>query len=143
MQPNETSWGINESLLQSYRSIFISSQSVLLAAGAFLTDTDAASFVAIAGLSLVQVWFIWFPAVRARHRIVDFHKFGRLLDQTKFAQLCKEDEYVHSATLRREANKMFPIKTNWRRSRIKIDLLTPLFFTLMWAVMLVYVVIGA
>ena len=131
-------WSINESLLQSYRSIFISSQSFLLAVGAIASGKSTMVLVATATISLLMIWAIWFPVVRARHRIVDYHKYGALLSDAKRSELCSEKEYVHNKELRKKANEAFGIGGNWRPTRLKVDLLTPLSFSLIWVVLILY-----
>jgi len=134
----ENRWGINESLLQSYRSIFISSQSYLLAVGAIVSGKNTVALFTIALVSLAMIWFIWFPVVTSRHRIVDYYKFAIGLAETNRLQLCSEHEYVHDRTLRTSANKLFGINTNWRETRLKIDLVIPILFSLIWIVLIVY-----
>lgn len=131
-------WSINESLLQSYRSLFISSQSFLLAVGAIVAGKSTAVVLAVAVLSLLMIWSIWFPVVRARHRIVDYYKYGTSLPESKRAELCSEKQYVHDPELRKKANEAFGIETNWRPTRVKLDLLTPVMFTAIWAVLVIY-----
>lgn len=131
-------WSINETLLQSYRSIFISSQSFMLAVGAIISGKSIYVFMSIFFAGLVMIWFIWFPCVRARHRTVDYHKFGGTLDDSKLSELCSEKEYVHNAELRKKANILFGIETNWRPTRRKVDFLMPVIFSFIWFVLLVY-----
>lgn len=131
-------WSINESLLQSYRSIFISSQSFLLAVGAIVSGKNAAVLFITAVVSLAMIWLIWFPVVTSRHKIVDYYKFVARLSETDKLRLCSEHEYVHNRALRSSANKLFGIDTNWRPTRMKIDLLIPVSFTLIWIVLIVY-----
>lgn len=129
-------WSINESLLQSYRSLFISSQSFLLAVGAIMVGKDRVILWCVGGFGLVMIWLMWFPAVRARHRIVDYYKFAAALAPDQRAGLCSEGTYVNDRAARRAANALFGIDTNWRQTRLKLDLLTPVMFTAVWLVLL-------
>ncbi len=131
-------WSINESLLQSYRSIFMTSQSFLLAVGAIVSGKSLVVFLAMFAVGLLAIWVVWFPVVRARHRIVDYYKFRDSLSQSVQSEVCSEKEYVHDANLRRKANELFGIKTNWRPTRRKMDLLMPLLFSFVWGVLLAY-----
>lgn len=124
-------WSINESLLQSYRSIFISSQSFLLAVGAIVSGKSDVVLYATAAISLVMIWAIWFPVVRSRHLIVDYYKFGMM-------DFCNEDDYVNKRATRDDANKHFKIETNWRKTRKKLDLYTPILVSLVWVVLVIY-----
>jgi hypothetical protein len=124
-------WSINESLLQSYRSIFISSQSFLLAVGAIVSGKSDVVLYATAAISLIMIWAIWFPVVRSRHLIVDYYKFGMM-------DFCGEDDYVNKSDVRNNANKQFKIETNWRKTRKKLDLYTPILVSLVWVVLVIY-----
>ena len=130
-------WSINETLLQSYRSIFVPSQSFLLAVGAIVSGRNSLVLYTTAAISLVMIWIIWFPVVRSRHRIVDYYKYGVMLSETARSELCTEKEYVHDDKLRKKANMLFGIDSNWRSTRKKLDLLTPLLVTSLWVVLIV------
>ncbi len=136
-------WSVNEALLQSYRSIFMTSQSFLLAVGAIVSGKDLVVFLALFVVGLVTIWGVWFPVVRARHRIVDYYKYGATLDASQRAALCSERQYVHDASLRKQANALFGIDTNWRPTRIKMDLLMPVLFSFVWSVLLVHELVHA
>lgn len=130
----KTEWSVNESLLQSYRSIFISSQAFILAVGVLLIDNKPI-FLIVAIISLFMIWYIWFRVVRSRHLIVDYHKYASKLDKPKQEELRKrytEDEYVKNKDKRSKANILLGIDTNWRPTRIKIDLLLPVLYTSIW-----------
>jgi len=131
-------WSINETLLQSYRSIFISSQAFLLAVGAIVSGKNEVVLFSVAAISLLMIWVIWFPVVRSRHKIVDYYKCSSQLSETNRSQLCSEKEYVHNRKLRTQANQLFDIKTNWRETRFKIDLLIPICFSVIWTVLVIY-----
>jgi len=133
---DEERWSINESLLQSYRSIFISSESFLLAVGAIVTDKSITVLMATAFISVLMIWAIWFPVVRARHLIVDYYKYRSLSGVP--TNLCTEADYVHNKVLRKAANEALKIETNWRPTRWKIDLLTPVLFSVVWIVLIAY-----
>lgn len=131
-------WSVNESLLQSYRSVFISSQSFLLAVGAIVADKSTMVLLATAGVGTLMIWAIWFPVVVARHRIVDYYKYRASLPESRRPELCSESDYVKDRTLRRKANEVLGLKTNWRPTRRKIDLLIPFLFSFVWIVLLLY-----
>jgi hypothetical protein len=131
-------WAINESLLQSYRSMFISSQAFLLAVGAIVIGKSSALVYVTAAVGILVTWSIWFPVVRARHRIVDYYKYSTNLSDDDRAQLCSEHDYVHDAERRARANQLFGITTNWRRTRLKMDIGLPLLFSSIWVALVVY-----
>lgn len=131
MMDNTTKWSINESLLQSYRGIFISSQAVIIAVGALLIH-DMLMFLTVALLGLFMIWYIWYPVVRSRHLIVDYYKYASNLDPKQPEKLCTETEYVEDSDKRKEANKLLCIHKNWRPTRIKMDLLLPMMYTAIW-----------
>jgi len=130
-------WIVNESCLQSYRSIFISSESFLLAVGAIVSDKGIWVLVVTAAISVSMIWFVWFPVVRARHRIVDYWKYRAALRIVP-STLCSEKDYVLNKKLRGEANAALGIKTNWRPTRWKIDFLTPVLFSAVWVVLVAH-----
>ncbi|MDP2993334.1 MAG: hypothetical protein Q8N82_08295 [Deltaproteobacteria bacterium] len=132
-------WNINEMLLQSYRAIFISSQSFLLAVGAMVYGKSTCVLLVTASISLLMIWYIWFPVVRARHLIVDYYKYRykhrALLSSVEWSKLCSEEQYVNDRNLRKEANKLFGIDSNWRPTRWKLDLFIPFLFSIIWIVL--------
>jgi hypothetical protein len=143
----ETKWSVNESLLQSYRSIFISSQSFLLAVGAVLVEQYPYLNIVIAGLSLLMIWWIWIPVVKARRRIVDYYKYALKLNDEQsvlFLQRFIEHDYVKDGTQRREANQFLqeaigekkPI-TDLRETRKKIDIYLPIGFSIIWLLFII------
>jgi hypothetical protein len=144
MEDFENTWSTNESLLQSYRTIFISSQSFLLAVGA-ITTTGKNSFLlqlfwsAIAIIGLIMIIWFWMPIVRARGRIVDYYKFGRKLAEEQRMKLCTETEYVNNKEARRIANELLGLKTNLRTTRKKVDLWLPILFSCVWIILAIFV----
>lgn len=138
-------WAANESLLQSYRVILISSQSFLLAAGAFLSNKNHFYvFVLSAVLGILAIWCIWYPIVVIRHRIVDYNKYASKIDAEKFIKLldkCDDDVYATDPKKREETNLIFNIDTNWRKTRIKLDRYLPILFTILWGALLIEQVI--
>jgi|WetSurSiteA1Bulk_404760.scaffolds.fasta_scaffold00006_17 hypothetical protein len=141
---NIEKWSINETLLQAYRSIFISSQSFLLAVGAIVSDKSLVVLCVTAVISLVMIWYIWFPVVKSRHRIVDYYKYGLELDDTQWSELCEfctENQYVKDDNLYSQANVLLHINIDdgeWRSTRTKIDLYMPILFSIVWAALVVY-----
>ena len=132
----ERAWAVNERLLQSYRSIFIASQSFLLAVGALLIDGEKPNwlFGFVATASLIMIWYIWFPVVVARAKIVDYYKLQVFTDIADEPGFCSEEEYLRCAP-RRKAMNAVGGKKNWRVTRIKVDLFLPIIFTVIWAVL--------
>jgi hypothetical protein len=133
---------INESLLQSYRSIFISSQSFFLALAAILFEKSILLTSSIGILCLIQIWWIWFRVVYYRSLIVDFYKFeigekfnevGDISTDNKFI---KEKEYVKKFDIRKKINNHLGEK-NLRITRIKIDIILPIIFSLIWLLFLI------
>ena len=123
------SWRVNESLLQSYRSIFISSQSFLLGVGAYIAKWEPLFFLAIFAIAQYIIWFVWKEVVRSRSYIVDFHKF-QVTKPLPFN--VSESEYVHDSTLRDKANQEFGIKSNIRKTRQKMDVILPNLYSVIW-----------
>ncbi len=146
-------WNVYEANVQSYRSNMIASQSFLLAAGMFSVDRIVLSCTCVI-IALFQLWFIWFRVIRVRTIISDYHKFdleskfnacGQEIDV--FAEDCykplDEDTYVKNRTVRKKINETLSrdnlkLKYNMRQTRIKIDLILPLSFTLLWIIIFLY-----
>ena len=128
-------WEVNENLLQFYRSIFISSQSILIAVGAILFNKQfpPLAFKIIALLAVFTIWYLWFPVVRARHLTVDYYKF-QLSNNNKIFKKCKESEYLKDRQKRKKINFELE-KTNWRLTRLKMDLFLPIIFTIIWIIL--------
>ena len=122
----------NEDLLQSYRSIFISSESFLLAVGAIFLEKSFLLLLITSVVGLIMIWFLWFPIVHARHLIVDYYKFQAMGSFPENGSVCTLHDYVHNRTLRKKANKTLGIKSNWRETRVKVDLYLPILFSIVW-----------
>jgi hypothetical protein len=129
------SYSMNETLLQYYRTIFISSESFLLTVGAIVVDKSLIVFLLIAGISIYMIWDIWYEVVGFRHLIVDYYKY-----HIGSKYLCTEDQYVDYDEQYRDAlnNANQPSFTTWRETRIKMDRLIPTLFTIVWGILILY-----
>jgi hypothetical protein len=129
-------WATNENLLQSYRLLAVASQSFLLAVGAFLANDHFYVFLLSSLVALTMIWAIWYPVVVIRHRIVDYYKYATSLDSHKKTALlhaCKSaEDYATQKAQRSKANRILDLKTNWRVTRIKLDWVLPIMFSLLW-----------
>lgn len=132
-------WGVNEGLLQSYRQIHISTQSIFIAIGAILLDYDGTGsiwmFLILAVVGIFMIWVIWYETVRVRALIVDYHKYHYLYLQEKQKEpdgVCSVDEYVKNSAKREKTNKKLGIEKNFRKTRVKIDQYLPGIFTIIW-----------
>ena len=140
-------WELNESLLQSYRSIFIASQSILVAAGVMAVASIQAKWITllISGIAIFQL-ILGFSVVKARGMIVDFHKFnlakrfdknGEILSEKECSEVLDEHTYVHESKIRKKISKTINKKL-WRETRVKIDIIIPLSFLVIWICFIVY-----
>ena len=137
----KNAWEINESLLQSYRTTFIISQSVFVVLGGLLLNNTIQNslMLLLAIIILFIIWYFWFSAVRARALVVDYYKIQVMFDFSNQVELCKNvDEYVNNLTKRRAMNRVAGIKSNWRDTRIKFDLLLPVIYTIVWILFVIY-----
>lgn len=146
-------WSTYDSNVQSYRSNMIASQSFLLAVATFSIDKTILGYTCIA-IAIFQLWFIWFRVIRVRTIISDFHKFNldtrfndcgeEITDMTTFCgKPLNEDTYVKNRLIRKKVNSVLArsnpkLKHNMRTTRIKLDLILPISFTLLWIVLLFY-----
>lgn len=145
-------WGVYEANVQAYRQISLSTQSLLITAGAFLIEKDTIAFAAVGLMALALTWFAFFPAIFCRTAIVDFYKFrlyerfdaegvGRPLgtdqeweplDERTYADFrnfaLRQKVYHSSADSQRQ-----PTRT-MRTTRMKLDVVVPACLSFMWAV---------
>lgn len=133
-----TKWSVNENLLQSYRSIFISSQTFLIAVGAILLGDDKPAWLlcVIFLLGLIIIWKFWFEVVLSRARIVDYYKFQLSNELKNHFENCSEEEYVKNKEKRKVINKKINI-TNLRTTRMKMDIYLPIIFSIIWVALLI------
>ncbi len=129
-------WSVHENLLQWYRSIFISSQSFLLAVAALFYNSNEAVFLGVSAVALIIILYIWLPVVISRHRFVDYYKYAVELDKEDIEKLCTDAEYVENESKREEANNILKLETNWRLTRKKMDGLIPALFLIIWILMM-------
>lgn len=131
-------WSVNQSLLQSYRSIFISSQTFLIAVGAILLETDKPEwllwFLAVSGWTII--WWFWFRVVVIRARVADYYKFQIDDNNKAIFDNCLEEEYVKNKEKRDSINNKIN-KSNWGTTRKKMDLGLPVIFSTIWLALLI------
>lgn len=125
-------WEVNESLLQSYRGVFIASQTLFISAVELTKENPLLNFVIIA-IAIFQLC-IGFTVVRARSKVVDFYKFNLSIyyPLSVYRDIDKEDVYVVNAKVRLKTNKNIPAESNQRQTRKKIDYWIPSSFLLIW-----------
>jgi hypothetical protein len=99
---------------------------------------SAVLLYAVAFTSMAMIWIVWFPVVRARLFIVDYYKYAATLSPENAPILCSEQDYVRKADHRANANRLFGLTSNWRTTRIKMDIVLPLLFTALWLVLVVH-----
>ncbi len=148
-------WSTYDSNVQSYRSNMIASQSFLLAVATFSIEKTLLGCTCVA-IAIFQLWFIWFRVIRTRTIISDFHKFNldtrfnncgdEISDNAKYCgKPLEEDTYVKNRVIRKKVNlvleKINPkLKHNMRTTRVKLDLILPISFTLLWIVLFLYII---
>jgi hypothetical protein len=148
-------WKTHDSNVQTYRSNFFSTQSILLAVVAIILDKNNILTIIISIISLFQMWYIWFRVISTRIFIVDYYKYGmnKIFDnngnyiplKTKCNDYLHEDIYATDKKIRNKINKniteLWGRKTkfgknlkfnNFRLTRVKLDILIPISITLIW-----------
>lgn len=152
-----TIWSLYDSIVQSYRSNMIASQSLLLAVEAILFERSIFLEIAICMIGLIQLWYIWYAIIRARTIISDFHKFNALYNFSQIINIngnkateeqaspLTEEKYVQDKNVRIKANANLSeitgnekLKTNFRITRRKLDIYMPISFTLIWIFLIVF-----
>jgi hypothetical protein len=129
----------NESLLQSYRAIFISAQTFFLAVGAILSARPGVTFALTVVFGIWSIFTLWIPTVRSRARIVDWYKYGMERPDV-IARYDRDRDYVKgSAQLRKEINDQLigpqqgSRDANLRPTRRNLDVRMPYAFVILWA----------
>ena len=147
-------WSTYEANVQAYRSNMIASQSFLLAVGAILFEKNNILLAICVVIALLQLWYIWYRIIRIRTIIVDYYKFNllnRFDDDGNKAANCelplKERTYVKNKKVRRKVNNQLAIenpklKHNMRLTRIKVDLILPISFSVIWLSFLIVSFLG-
>ena len=105
-------------------------------------------------IGLFNQWFIWYRVIRARSLVTDFHKHNALyelsLNINEEGKLWKEGDnhlsehtYINNWSVRKKANnwvaektKQAKYKRNYRITRVKLDIILPIMFTIIWGMML-------
>lgn len=152
-------WSVYDTNVQAYRSNFISSQSLLLTVGALFIDKSVFLMIFVTLIALFQMWYVWFPVIRARTIISDFHKFNAKYEDFKNINIngefeentlnsLTEEVYVDNNKIRKKANAVLSkligdekLKHNFRITRIKLDRILPVTFSVIWIVMCIYCVL--
>jgi len=134
-------WSIQESLLQSYRRIFITAESVLFALATLVVATTRVSIwievpIILLGLGLIPIWMAVCKA-RARavtfiHWLIQRYENGEQIEQpySRFRELQENPKVQREA----EANADFGRLRN-SRTRRRIDREVPILFGIMWLVL--------
>lgn len=147
-------WENNDSLLQSYRSNMITSQSLLIAAAAVFYQKSCLLVIAACLVGLFSQWYIWFGLIRARFLVADYHKFNAVYDlndlvRSKTGLILTEDLYVNNREKRKAANRLLAqetgiprLKSNWRHTRRKLDILLPATYSVIWILLLILTVVS-
>ena len=66
----------NELLLQLYRAMSFLTGTLFAIGGASLNCSNSVQLFPLSFLAIGTQWLLWFPVIRARHRLVDLEKHG-------------------------------------------------------------------
>ena len=142
-------WSIQESLLQSYRSIFITVESAIIAVTTFLLSSYAPNIYVVApiiflGFILIPIW-IGVCNARARavaflHWLIQRHESGEYISNpySHFRQFQTNRMYKDINVVR---NKDF-ISLSDSTTRKRMDLQLPIIFAVIWGLLSVITIIG-
>lgn len=147
---NNDGWAIYEANLQSYRSDFLSSQSIMLAVGAMIVDKGIKYMLMVSIIAIIQIICIWMPVIHYRSILVDFHKFemNKIFDNEgnfiigENSESLNEYTYCKNIEVRKKVNSSMASMsgrekfTNLRATRRKIDIYIPCSMILMWLIYL-------
>lgn len=129
----EQAWSIYEANVQSYRSIMLSSQSLLLAVGAILIEKPLWVLLLVSSIAMIQLWYIWFRVIYSRVKVVDYYKFG--MYKTRKYTL---NQYIEDKRIRTLLNKEYGVSKTFRPTRLKLDIILSITINFVWVVMLMY-----
>lgn len=149
-------WALYDSITQTYRSNMLASQAILMAVTAIFYGKSWILVVMTCILGLFNQWFVWYPVIRSRALISDFHKFNAKFNFSQDVAIngekrkppnskeITEQVYVRNKEVRKKANAVLAkktrqekYKTNWRPTRKKLDIVLPVSFSIIWLVILV------
>lgn len=155
-----TMWSLYDSIVQSYRSNMIASQSLLLAVEAILFERSIFLEIGICIIGLIQLWYIWYLIIRARSIISDFHKFNALYNFSQIINIdgnkmteenalpLTEEKYVNDRKVMIRANSELAkitqndkLRTYLRITRLKLDVIMPISFTIIWVMLIVFQIV--
>lgn len=146
MNVNEK-WSTYEANLQSYRGIFLSSQSIMIAVGAIMVNESYIITLLLSAIAIFQICYVWMPVIYYRALLVDFHKYnleekfdcdGNFLTLNKDCHLT-ESIYCKKPEIRKKVNDNLseiigkPFK-NMRDTRRKIDITLPISIFFIWII---------
>ena len=132
-------WSIQESLLQAYRTIFITVESVIFAIAVFLLSIKQASHfyiipIQILGLILIPLWMTVCHA-RARavtfvHWLIQKYERGEEITQpySHFRQF-QENRKFNDINVLKDSNFK---KLSKSKTRFRLDVQLPIIFILLW-----------
>ena len=154
-------WTLYDTNVQSYRSNMIASQSLLLAVAAIFYEKAVVLAIVICIVGLINQWYIWWRVIQSRAIISDFHKFNSLYELSIKVNnkgdvwedgdlYLSEQTYVSNRSVRQKANNWIvaqtgnkKFKTNYRITRIKLDIILPIMFSIIWVLILWFSVISS
>lgn len=143
--------GIQEMLLQNYRNIFLSSQSLLLAVAVFIASRPQAGYFSLfllaAGIPLCLAWIL-----TDRSRGLSAHFFEcQLLKMEQGIEVSKVyNTWLGWTNLELKARKenleatdvckpLTKIPKDWKSTRRVMGTILPVIFMLLWVIMALYV----
>lgn len=147
-------WALYDANVQSYRSSMISSQSLLMAVAAIFYDSHDSIVLAICLVGLIIQWYIWFRVIRSRTLIADYHKFNYMFELSKKLNSkgeafkegsegethLSEKNYLDHKVQSKASDWLAEItgetkyKKKFRLTRLKLDLILPLLFSVIWVI---------
>ena len=153
-------WSLYDSNVQTYRSNMIASQSLLLAVAAIFYGKNNILVITVCLIGLFIQWYIWYRVISRRAIISDYHKFNfqhemslKINDEGGFwkegDRHLSEQTYVANRGVRKKVNTWLADETgnpkykhNMRITRFKLDVIIPILFSVLWALILVFSIMG-
>jgi hypothetical protein len=155
---NQTKWSTNENLCNSYRGLSVSSNSFLLAVGAILVSNNLhwGLMLGLFALAMTCMWYIFFRIIYIRNIITDYYKFELVLYFNNNGEKLfrndnqlQESTYVRKRGIRKKVNNLITKGNipswdynekfgNLRTTRLKLDLILPALYSVIWVIIVSY-----
>ena len=142
-------WDIQESLLQSYRNIFLTSQSIIFSIAVVIvsTSTPYLAFLLLF-IGIFMIFYLWIPICRSRGYDVWFFHWqilqlenGKAIDQKIFTEFKKWQALdIKEKRKKLEQDKLGKLLLR-SKVRTKMELYLPWSFVILWITLALFIIL--